>query len=301
METRLAYSEPDLGLRKEPNPLERESLRLLSSVKTPDTPEVKVKTTAAEREFATALEKFAVNNFKKMDHNNDGFLSQAEVALYNLRDDLSESEKVFGRFIASNYKDLSNLADYGSPFSKGRFQFNLKKNSELCITDFKVLRNVSDQKSLQEELNKAKSDLAIHDYVNQPTAWSTGGGIILAEGVGLVAGRRIPLLAAGALAGGYAGYKIDEYLKSDTDANHGRISSYCGIGLGAGGGMLLSTALGQALGKRLPLLVIGGALGFYGAYKGVEYFREKYHHPGCVDYYEKKRDLAKSILERNPR
>ncbi len=292
MEARFGNSEI-VGLKSRPNSLAEESLTLLDSDKRVAKPGLEVETTTRERGFARELEKFIAGNFKKIDQNEDGFLSLTEVTLYNLRDDLNQTERKMGKFVASNYADLCRLADSGSLFEAA---LNPKRKSELCLTDMKVLRIASEQRSLQDALTAQKKSTVVLHY-GEPLAVGIAGGAGVGNVLGLVAGPRLPLLAVGALAGGYVGYKADGYLNQDRP-DDSRTSLPYSIAVGAGSGMLLSVGLASM--GRLPLIAVGGLLGAYGAYKVVDYCRTNYYHPRCEKYYEKKLDLAKSILERKP-
>ncbi len=271
METRLRNSEITFDLRRQTNSLEKEGFALLSSGKPADKLLSKVETTKLDREFATELEKFVDGNFKNIDWNKDGFLSPKEIALYNLRDDLNQVERKMGKFIVSNYADLSELADF-CPFGSlpPRFCRNLKFKPELCMTDLKVLRTASDQKSLQDALTDAHSKFNLADY-GAPVALGTCASMFLTNKLVTVVGRRVPSLTMGSLAGGYIGYKADEYFCSaDQDnPNDSRRSLPYSVAIGAGSGMLLTAGIGRVIGGRLPLVAVAGLIGAYGAYRAI--------------------------------
>lgn len=49
---------------------------------------------------------------------------------------------------------------------------------------------------------------------------------------------------------------------------------------------------------RIPILLASGAIGLLGGYRLINYSREQHYKPGCQDYYDQKKELARQILSR---
>ncbi len=193
---------------------------------------------STHKESARKLEEFTSRNFSKIDDNGDKFISQAELKLYLLRDDLTEEDKRLGKLLLTNFDDIIQLTDTGkwrdlvqsrslkSMLGEERdYKPPVKAKEELAQSDLKFLVDATNGVFFQDELKKGSWSLSKADYFLGTYMGSLPGGMMGGLLAYNFAVDRLPpkyrflVGAAGALAGlglgiagGYAVGRVREEL-----------------------------------------------------------------------------------------